>query len=208
MDTLKLKFKLQKLEFEIEGNQDVVKEQFDSFKLFIINDLLAKMNLGDAKPLEIINEGKLSGSEKNKSLTEDNEVTQNNKEKVSKITASRKPSSESYSIDRSLNLRGNGDTPSFKAFYEEKKPETKAEFNALAIYYLKILLKGAVVTLDQVYTCYKEVSFKPADYFKQSFRDAKSQHGYLEYDDNWNLIIPHRGISFVEHDLPKKKKNK
>jgi hypothetical protein len=135
--------------------------------------------------------------------------TQNgDKEKEKKQTPPRKPSSESYSIDRDLNLRGNNDVPSFKDFYEKKKPESKAEFNALSIYYLKVLLKLEAVSLSQVYTCYKEVSYKPAEHFKQSFRDTKSQHGYIEFDDNWNLLIPHRGITFIEHDLPKQKKSK
>lgn len=44
-DKLKMKFKLHQLEFELEGNQEVVKEQFDSFKSFITNDLLPKINI-------------------------------------------------------------------------------------------------------------------------------------------------------------------
>ncbi|WP_352405397.1 hypothetical protein [Petrimonas sp.] len=44
-DKLKMKFKLHQLEFELEGNQEVVKEQFDSFKSFITNDLLPKINV-------------------------------------------------------------------------------------------------------------------------------------------------------------------
>lgn len=42
---LKMKFKLHQLEFELEGNQDVVKEQFENFKSFITNDLLPKVNV-------------------------------------------------------------------------------------------------------------------------------------------------------------------
>ncbi len=129
-----------------------------------------------------------------------------NKDRPKKQTGSRKPSSESYSIDRHLDLRGNDNLPSFRNFYEQKKPESKAEFNALAVYYLKELMKLQSVSLNQVYTCYKEVNYKPADHFKQSFRDTKNQQGFIEYDDNWNLTIPHRGVSFVEHDLPRQKK--
>ena len=42
---LKMKFKLHQLEFEIEGNQEVVKEQFENFKSFVIGDLLPKINV-------------------------------------------------------------------------------------------------------------------------------------------------------------------
>lgn len=48
---LKMKFKLHQLEFELEGNQDVVKEQFENFKSFIANDLLPKINV---QPLQTI----------------------------------------------------------------------------------------------------------------------------------------------------------
>jgi hypothetical protein len=47
-DILKMKFKLHELEFEIEGNQEVVKEQFENFKSFITNDLLPKINIAAA----------------------------------------------------------------------------------------------------------------------------------------------------------------
>ena len=42
--TLKLKFKLNGLEFEVEGNHDLVKEHFIDFKKFITSDILSKVN--------------------------------------------------------------------------------------------------------------------------------------------------------------------
>ena len=44
MDTLKMKFKLNSLEFEIEGNEDTVKTEFENFKGFVSNELLPKLN--------------------------------------------------------------------------------------------------------------------------------------------------------------------
>lgn len=40
-----MKFKLHNLEFEIEGNETVVKEQFESFKSFVTGELLSKINV-------------------------------------------------------------------------------------------------------------------------------------------------------------------
>jgi hypothetical protein len=42
--TLKLKFKLNGLEFEVEGNHELVKEHFIDFKKFITSDILYKVN--------------------------------------------------------------------------------------------------------------------------------------------------------------------
>src|SRR4051812_41440270 len=45
MDTLKMRFKLHNLEFEVEGNETIVKEQFENFKTFITGELLSKINI-------------------------------------------------------------------------------------------------------------------------------------------------------------------
>lgn len=45
MDSLKMKFKLHSLEFEIEGNETTVKQEFENFKSFITGELLSKINV-------------------------------------------------------------------------------------------------------------------------------------------------------------------
>ena len=58
------------------------------------------------------------------------------------------------------------------------------------------------VTLNHVYTCYSEVKKKPPQAFRQSFIDTKNKEGWIEFEANGNLDIPHRGVVYVEHDLP------
>lgn len=115
---------------------------------------------------------------------------------------------ESYSIDRDLSLIGDKSIPSFKEFQKEKKPKSTNDFNAVAVYYLKKIAGLQQVTLNHVYTCYAEVSRKPLQHFRQSFIDTKNKKGWVEFDDAGNLDIPHRGVIYVEHDLPKAKKEK
>ncbi|MDA0780617.1 MAG: hypothetical protein O2810_01075 [Bacteroidetes bacterium] len=55
-DKLKMKFKLHQLEFELEGNQEVVKEQFENFKSFITDDLLPKVNVETLQTPEQVEE--------------------------------------------------------------------------------------------------------------------------------------------------------
>jgi hypothetical protein len=43
MDTLKVKFKLNGLEFELEGNESTVKEELGIFKEFVMNNLINKL---------------------------------------------------------------------------------------------------------------------------------------------------------------------
>lgn len=44
-----MKFKLHNLEFEIEGNEAVVKEQFENFKSFVTGELLSKINVQNSQ---------------------------------------------------------------------------------------------------------------------------------------------------------------
>ncbi|MDT8385014.1 MAG: hypothetical protein RRB22_11420 [Gammaproteobacteria bacterium] len=128
------------------------------------------------------------------------------KKKAASTEAKPKRSSgkESYSLDRHLDLRGDGSIPSFKEFYEEKNPKGAKQTNAVAVYYLKKMKGMSEVTLDHVYTCYSEVKKKPPQAFRQSFTDTKNKEGWIEFEANGNLDIPHRGVVYVEHDLPAK----
>jgi len=146
--------------------------------------------------------------------TEEKEETVKKKKTTKKNTSTsvegkkKRPSSaESYSIDRDLNLRGNGSIPSFKDFYDEKSPKAAKQVNTVAVYYLKKLKEMDTVTLDHVYTCYSEVRKKPPGAFRQSFLDAKNKEGWIEFDSEGNLGIPHRGVAFVEYDLPESPAN-
>lgn len=121
---------------------------------------------------------------------------------VSESKQKRASGKESYSIDRQLDLRGDGSIPSFKEFYGQKAPKQAKQFNAVAVYYLKKIKGMTEVTLDHVYTCYSEVKNKPPQAFRQSFIDTKNKEGWIEFDSSGNLDIPHRGVVYVEHDLP------
>jgi hypothetical protein len=61
MDTLKVKFKLNGLEFELEGNENTVKEELGIFKEFVMNSLINKLtNPNFSQTPTIIGAGQLS----------------------------------------------------------------------------------------------------------------------------------------------------
>jgi hypothetical protein len=124
-------------------------------------------------------------------------------QRAEKPKSSKRSTKESYAIDRNLDLRGGGDVPSFKAFVASKKPSSAKEFNVVALYYLSRLARVNPVTLSQAYTCYVEAGRRPPEHFKQSFIDTKNKEGWIEFDEVGNLAVPHRGVVFVEHDLPR-----
>lgn len=69
---LKMKFKLHQLEFELEGDQEIVKEQFENFKSFITGDLLPVINIEKPKPSE---SPKIASKEIPRQITETEDIS-------------------------------------------------------------------------------------------------------------------------------------
>ena len=112
---------------------------------------------------------------------------------------------ESYALNKHLNLFGKDGKAPLKKFYDEKKPDTAVQRNALFVYYLKNVIGHSPVTLDDIYTCYSEVKVKAPDAFRQSIKDTSgSRYGYIDAKNMDDIQIPLRGTQFVEHDLPPK----
>ena len=105
-----------------------------------------------------------------------------------------------------LNLKKEGSTPALRDFYSEKLPEAFSEQNAVFVYYLNRLKKVDGITQDHVYTCYKEVGARVPGAFYQSLMDTARKKGWIDTRDMTQITITTVGENFVEHDLPKKKK--
>lgn len=116
------------------------------------------------------------------------------------------PTKESFSLVKDLDLRGKeGQIPSFKEFYEQKKPKNHAETVTVAVYYLKKYLQVAAVTPDHIYTCYKATSARLPKALRQAIRDASGKrYGYIDAKNMNDIRLPTSGEALVEHDLPDK----
>jgi hypothetical protein len=114
-------------------------------------------------------------------------------------------SKETIGILKDLNLRGGTDIKAFSDFQAEKKPHSNIEFTVVAVYYLAKVLGLTGITAAHINTCYKVVNRRPPQAFLQNIKDtSSSRYGYINASDMNNITIPHRGESFVEHDLPPK----
>lgn len=171
-----------------------------------VYDLLVSQFVGDKLPDE-----KTVNEEGNKSAESPKKTAKQASVKKKTNSSDPKPkrtsSKESYTLDRQLDLRGDGSIPSFKEFFDEKNPSGAKQINAVSVYYLRKILGLSEVTLDHIYTCYSEVKKKPPTAFRQSFIDTKNKEGWIEFDEQGYLDIPHRGSVYVEHDLPKGSSN-
>lgn len=179
----KLKIDVAQGLFEAEGSEEFVKQRFDNFN-------------------EIIKERKLPFS-----IPVAKENSSSDSIPLKEINGKKKPSRpSSFSIVKDLDLRPNDKKP-LKEFYDEKAPSTNIETNTVFVYYLEKLLNIKNITVDHIYTCYKEVvRLRVPGNLKQSIVDtASNRYGYLNGADMQDIKLNVRGENLVEHDLPKTK---
>jgi hypothetical protein len=104
---------------------------------------------------------------------------------------------------KDLNLRPNGNQ-SFKDFVAAKRPGTNHERNALSVYWLTRVAGLSGVTVDHVYSCYKEVTWKVPPNLANSLAVTANKKGWLNTEDMQDLRVTVKGENLVEHDLPHK----
>lgn len=105
------------------------------------------------------------------------------------------------SIVKELNLRPSG-ARTFAEFAEEKAPPTLDAKNVVAVYYLVKDLNLEVVTIDHVYTCYKDRSWRLPANLANSLQVTASRAGWLDTKDMQNIRLTIPGENVVEFDLP------
>lgn len=150
----------------------------------------------------------LSTTDGDKCVTEEIVVIKEKQQPIAtkQSVKKRNISKQSYQIIKDINFRSENGKPSLSEFCITKKPKSNIEFNVLAIYYLTKVMGLENITIDHVYTCYKETNRPVPISLKQSLFDtSSSRYGYIDIKDN-NFSIPTRGENLVEHELPKASK--
>lgn len=209
--------KHEELKIELTSISEIVNHFPDEVKSKVF-DLLVSSYLGKHPETSIRAEtpmadkraeGNLSRKTSRKNSRNKKPVQEPGNEAGQPKKASKKSGSkDSWEIDRNLDLTANSTAPSFKDFVADKQPKNEGEFWAVSAYYLQKLRGISPVTLNHVYTCYAEVKRKPPTAFKQALINTKNRHGWIEPDEQGNVHIPHRGVVYVEHDLPASEKLK
>lgn len=112
-----------------------------------------------------------------------------------------KRSSSAPSMLRDLNLAPKG-KKSFREFVAEKTPKTNNDKNAVSVYYLARILEEPAVTVDHVFTCYRDRSWRPAPNFANSLQLTASRKAWIDTKSMQDIKLTPRGEIYVEHDLP------
>lgn len=132
------------------------------------------------------------------------------KTRTAKTTPKGKTSSKSKStptIAKDLNLSPSG-KQSFKSFVEEKQPASNQMKCTVAVYYLRNELELETVSINHIFTCYKNIgSWRVTDVYNIVALTA-SRKGWLDTSDMNNIKLTPHGENLVKFDLPKKSKAK
>jgi hypothetical protein len=105
---------------------------------------------------------------------------------------------------RDLDLAPKGQT-SLKDFVAEKQPKTNHDRNVVSVYYLAEVLGLNGVTLDQVFTCYKDMRWREPGSLANSLALTANRKRFLDTASLDDIKLTPAGRNHVEHDLPPKK---
>lgn len=175
---------------EVEGEESFVSQVYADFKEQVAN--ASALRAAGIAP------------ESKESLQVDAPKTDSKKQQ--KKNRSSKPKA-SFSIVKDLDLSAKSNSQSIRDFFAEKSPTPEAttsmEKNAIFVYYLQMIAKIDTITVDHIYSCYKDVGVKYPSALRQSLKDTAFHKGYIDTSSLDAIKLATPGENFVEHDLPK-----
>lgn len=104
-------------------------------------------------------------------------------------------------IVKDLDLAGSGNTPRLKDFYNQFNPKSNYERNLIFVYYLNHNLGLSGITLDHIFTCYRDVPGLKAPSLQQSLWDTSKHKGWVDTSDGDDITVTRAGMNYLEHDM-------
>ncbi|MDK9556839.1 hypothetical protein QQF73_04310 [Marinobacter sp. M216] len=183
----KLKIDISTGFLEVEGSEEFVKLIYEDFKDRWVSKSTA--------PEEVQTTPE---SEESKPKTTKAKKSSSNGASPSKAKPKKAPE-----FLKNLDLSGPGDSPSLKDFFSSYEHKTNYERNLIFVHYLKEILGIEKVTLDHVFTCYRNVGQKIPKALEQSLRDTSKDRGWVDIDDLEDIKVPVAGYNHITHDMEK-----
>lgn len=175
---------------EVEGEETFVKSVYEEFKEQLATAKLNVRPYNNGTPVQLIDQGSKVGGAKTTKPAKKSSV---------------KRARGSFSIVKDLDLSAKTNSKSLRDFYAEKSPANAMECNAVFVYFLQQIAGIDSITIDHIYSCYKDVGIKYPNALRQSIADTSSRRGWLDTKSFDDIKIATPGENYVEHDLPKAK---
>jgi hypothetical protein len=91
---------------------------------------------------------------------------------------------------------------SFEEFVAEKQPVNQHDRNLSSVYYLAEVAEVSPVTIDHVYTCYRDRGWAIPSNLRNSLQLTASRKTYLDTADMDDIKLEPRGVNHIERALP------
>jgi hypothetical protein len=112
---------------------------------------------------------------------------------------------QSFSIDKTLDLVKGG-SPSFKEFWESKRPTSVLEKCLVSVYWLtRQTSRPLPATVEQVYTCFKAAGWTVPNDLVNTLQQTGTK-GWLDTKKRDDLKVVVQGENHIEHEMPAKPK--
>ncbi len=168
---------------EAEGSEAFVKSIYEDFK--------ERIQVTHSSPVSVI-------PEKTKKNPSKASASSNSK------PAKRKTNSNTPSLVKDLDLKGGSGGKSLSDFYNQYSPNSNLEKNLIFAYYLQQEIKLNSITVDHIFTCYRNVSgIKTPGALQQSLIDTARNKGWLDTTSLSDIKVSIVGINHIEHDMKK-----
>ena len=152
--------------------------------------------LGDSKPLSNIDKSLNDESPKVENVESSVQITS------SKAKNRKKNVQTTGQLLKDLDLSGRGVTnQKLKDFVAQKNPKTNIQKTAVFLYYLQHIMSIEEITIDHIFTCYKNMGYRMPDNLHQNLSDiCSSRYGYANRTDG-KFSMTVRGDNYIEHDI-------
>jgi len=170
------------------------------------NDLLSLSQEGKDRAIQILTEftdssistvWEFTSGSTGKNKKDDTKSIVNGKSK-------NKTNTTTYKIVSELNLKPNNKKALTDFYAEYSVKKAAAEHNLFFVYYLERILGEKNITINHVYTCYKDVKKQFPNNLYQSLQDTKKLHGWINTKSMTDLKITTAGENHFEHNMAKK----
>jgi len=189
MTTTKIKIDLTQGIIEAEGTEDFVKSIYADYK-----DALKQNGEPRRSPAS-----SRSARKKAKPITPTAADAASTAKKKKKAGGGR----GTPAIVKDLNLAGGGKKKRLKDFYAQFTASSNFERNLIFVYYLQHELELTDITVDHVFTCYRDVQVKAPEALQQSLWDTSNRRGWLDTSKAEDIKVTVPGMNYLEHDMPR-----
>lgn len=194
MSDLQLKITMGDIDINLQGEGEMVYKIFKELREGGLGALHKGQTHSISQKADESNNAELESSRRDEQTAPEKRPSKSRKENNSKQPQ----------LIKNLDLSGGGINKSLRDFVAEKKPTTNIERTTVFVYYLQNTLQLTEITIDHIFSCYKDIGVRlPQNMQQNLFDTASSKYGYIEVN-NGNYTMSILGTNFVEHDLPKK----